>query len=79
MATKNAPFYSRRAGNDSEIKSHKTISGAMNAAKEHGQIWSTQKNRQRQVHEVSSGGWGLFAPDSLAPDMKEELTKLGLI
>lgn len=49
MATKNAPFYSRRAGNDSEIKSHRTLSGAMNAAKEHGQIWSTQKNRQQQI------------------------------
>lgn len=41
MATKNAKFYSRRAGKDGEVKSHKTRSAAICAAKERGQIWIT--------------------------------------
>ena len=79
MATKNALFYSRRAGKNSEVKSHKTLNAALNAAKEHGQIWITETGTQRQVHEISSGGWGTFKPTSLAPDLKLELQSLGLI
>ncbi len=56
MATKNAPFYSLRAGKDRDIKSHRTRDAAINAAKEHGQIWITQTGTQRQVHEISGGG-----------------------
>ena len=79
MATKQAPFYSLRAGRDNEVRSHRTLSGAMNAAKEHGQIWITESGKQRQVHEVASGGWRTFNPDPDAPDLKTKLTGLGLI
>ena len=79
MATKNAPFYSLRAGKDRDVKSHRTREAAMNAAKEHGQIWITKTGTQRQVHEVSGGGWRSFKPDSLAPDLRAELERLGLI
>ena len=51
----------------------------MNAAKEHGQIWITETGTQRQIHELASGGWGTFKPDSMAPDLQSELKSLGLI
>lgn len=79
MATKNAKFYSRPAGEDSEVKSHRTRSAAIAAAKEHGQIWITETGTQQQIHELAGGGWGTFQPDSMALDLQQELKSLGLI
>ncbi len=79
MASKNAQFYSRRAGKNSEVRSHRTRDAAIGAAKEHGQIWITETGTQRQIHELAGGGWGDFKPDSMAPDLQQELKALGLI
>lgn len=79
MATKNAPFYSRRPGDNSEIKSHRTEKAALAAAKECGQIWHTEHKKQWEVCMTAAGVWGVFKPSSLAVNMQEELRKQGLI
>jgi hypothetical protein len=47
MPTKNATFYSCKAGRPETIKSHRERSAALKAAGEMGQIWITQEGRQR--------------------------------
>lgn len=80
MATKNAAYYSCKAGRPDTLKSHRQRNAAMKAAGEMGQIWVTADNRQRQVYESASGGWMTAEPDVfLALDLKPLLLKEGLI
>lgn len=80
MATKNAPFYSCRAGRPDTIKSHRTRNAAMNAAGEMGQMWDTENRKQRQVHRSTAGGWMTVSPEEgLATDLRGALIEYGLI
>ncbi|MBZ9574560.1 hypothetical protein [Modicisalibacter sp. MOD 31.J] len=80
MPTKNAPYYSCKAGRPETLKSHRQRHAAMKAAGEMGQIWITADNRQRQVHESSSGGWMTAEPEKfLAVDLKPLLLEEGMI
>ena len=79
MATKNAPFYSCRAGRPDTIRSHRNRKAAVAKAGECGQIWDTERCVQRQVHASAAGGWMTVEPDSIAVDLKAELIKYELI
>lgn len=80
MATKNAPFFSRKPGRPDSIKSHRKRSAALAAAGECGQIWDTEKKTQRQVHESAAGGWLTVTPEEwLGVDLRAELLAHGLI
>lgn len=80
MATKNAAYYSCKAGRPETVKSHRTLKAALNAAGEMGQIWNSEFGRQRQVHMSSNGEWMTVKPDDdLAVDLEGELRKQGLI
>lgn len=80
VATKNASFYSCRAGKPDAIKSHRTRLAAMKAAGEFGQIWITEHDTQRQVHRAADGSWMSVSPErGLAVDLKGSLIEHGLI
>lgn len=79
MATKNAPFYSCRAGRLDTLKSHQTLSRAMASAGECGQIWVAENACQQQVYKTIMGEWAGTKPDGRAVDIKSELSRLGLI
>ena len=80
MATKNAAFYSCKAGRPDTIKSHRAQAAAQAVAGELGQIWITESGKQRQVHMSSAGTWMTVEPDSyLAVDLKAALKTEGLI
>ena len=80
MPTRNAPFYSRRPGDDQPIRSHRKYSAALKAASELGQIWLTDSARQRQVHMSAAGSWMTVKPDEfLAVDLRQQLIEQSLI
>lgn len=80
MATKNALFYSCRAGRPDTIKSHRTRKAAMSSAGEMGQIWDSSNKRQRQVHRSAAGGWMTVEPEKgLATDLRAALLEYELI
>jgi hypothetical protein len=80
MPTKNAPFYSCKAGNPDAVKSHRTRRAALSSAGEMGQIWIAVSGVQRQVHKSSNGTWMTVKPDEfLAADLLGSLRKQDLI
>jgi len=80
MPTKDAAFYSCRAGRPETLKSHRQLDAAMKAAGEWGQVWITAEGRQRQIHESSAGGWMMVKPqEGVAIEMKPLLLSEGLI
>lgn len=80
MATKDALYYSCRAGRPDTVKSHRTRSAAINAAGEFGQIYDSGKGRQRQVHRAVTGDWITVEPDKhLAVDLASALHEYGLL
>lgn len=80
MATKNAPFFSRKVNHPEVIRSHRSLEAAKSAAGEMGNVWDTAKEAQHQVNRLSNGEWGLFPSEKwLGVDMKAELLAAGLI
>lgn len=80
MATSNAPYYSCKAGKQVKLKSHRKWSSALKAAGEMGQVWDTERQRQRQVHAAAGGGWLTTEPDPFfATDLMQRLRDAELL
>jgi hypothetical protein len=79
MPTKNAAFYSCKAGRPDTLRSHRLREAAVKAAGEYGQIWDGALLRQRQVHQTTDGKVGTFTPDGCALNLKALLVEKTLI